>query len=65
MTFIFLIYINDLDDNIISNIRKFANDTKVFRQVNNDGDKQHLQNDLDKIVKWSEKIADVIQFWEM
>ena len=22
---------------------------------NNDGDKQHLQNDLDKLVKWSEK----------
>ena len=29
-------------------------DTKVFRRVNNDGDKQHLQNDLEKLVKWSE-----------
>ena len=27
----------------------------VFRNVNNDGDKQHLQNDLDKLVIWSEK----------
>ena len=27
----------------------------VFRKVNNDGDKQHLQNDLDKLVKLSEK----------
>ena len=29
----------------------------MFRKVNNDGDKQHLQNDLDilPVVKWSEK----------
>ena len=52
---LFLIYINDLDDNITSNVLKFVDDTKVFRKVNNDGDKQHLQNDLDKLVKWSEK----------
>ena len=48
---LFLIYINDLDDNITSNILKFADDTKVFRKVNTDGDKQHLQNDLDRLVK--------------
>ena len=29
--------------------------TQVFRKVNTDGDKQHLQNDLDILVKWSEK----------
>ena len=29
------------------------------------GDKQNLQDDIDKLVKWSEKMADVIQFWEM
>ena len=52
---LFLIYINDLDDNITSNILKFVDDTKVFRRVNNDGDKQHLQNYLDRLVKWSEK----------
>ena len=50
-----MIYINDSDDNIISNVLKLANDTNVFRKVNNDCDKQHLQNDLDKLVKWSEK----------
>ena len=52
---LFLIYINDLDDNITSNVLKFADDTKVFRKVDTDGDKQHLQNDLDRLVKWSEK----------
>ena len=51
---LFLIYVNDLDDNITSNVLTFA-DEKVFRMVNNDGDKQHLGNDLEKLVKWSEK----------
>ena len=37
---LFLIYINDLDDSITSNVLKFADDTKLFRKVN----KQHLQN---------------------
>ena len=27
----------------------------MFRKVNTDGDKQHLQYDLDRLVKWSEK----------
>ena len=48
---LFLIYINDLDENITSNVLKFADYTKVFRRVNNDVDKQHLQKDLDKLVK--------------
>ena len=44
-----------------STVLKFAYDTKVLRKVKHNGDKQHLQNDLDKLVKWS----DVIKFWEM
>ena len=52
---LFLIYINDLDDNITSNVLKFVDGTKVFRKVSTDGDEQHLQNDLDKLVKWFEK----------
>ena len=44
---LFLKYISDLDDNITSKVLKFADDSKVFRKVNNDGYK-HLQNDLDE-----------------
>ena len=36
---LFLIYINDLDNNITSNVLEFADDTKVFRKVNIDSDK--------------------------
>ncbi|WP_133434224.1 RNA-directed DNA polymerase, partial [Aeromicrobium phragmitis] len=52
---LFLVYINDLDDDITSKVLKFADDTKVFRKVKHDGDKQRLQDDLDKLIKWSEK----------
>ena len=52
---LFLIYINDLEDDISSKVLTFADDTKVFRKVTNDTDKRSLQDDLDKLVKWSEK----------
>ena len=48
---LFLIYINDLEDDISSKVLKFADATKVFRNVTNDTDKQSLQDDLDKLVK--------------
>ena len=44
-----------MDDNIKSNVLKFADDTEVFRRVNTDSDKHPLQNNLDRLVKWSEK----------
>ena len=44
--FLIYIYINDLEDDISSRVLKFADDTKVFRKVTNDTDKQSLQDDL-------------------
>ena len=52
---LFLIYINDLEDDISGKVLEFADNTKVFRNVTNDTDKQSLEDDLDKLVKWSEK----------
>ena len=43
-------------------ILKFADDTKVFTKVTNDTDKQSLQDDLDKLVKWSEKWQMLLNF---
>ena len=59
---LFLIHINDFDDNITSNFLTFADDTNVFRKVNNDDDKPHLLNDVDKLVKWSEKWQVLLNF---
>ena len=53
--FILNIYINDLDDDITSKVLKFVDDTKVFRKIKSDADRQHLQDDLNKLIEWSEK----------
>ena len=36
----------------------------TFRKVTNDTDKQSLQDDLDKLVKWSEKWQMLFNFWK-
>ena len=50
-----LIYIIDLHDDITSKMLNFADNTKVFRKVKGDADRQHLQDDLNKLTEWSEK----------
>ena len=59
---LFLIYINDLEDDISRKVVQFADDTKLFRKVTNDTDKQSLQDDLEKLVKWSEKLQMLFNF---
>ena len=51
---LFTIYINDIDDNISSKILKFADDTKLIRNVGNVMDISILRDDLNRMVKWSE-----------
>ena len=52
---LFLVYINDLEEGATCKILKFADDTKLFRKAKEIGDKQKFQDDIDKLVKWSEK----------
>ena len=52
---LFLVYIDDLEEWVTGNILKFADDTKLFRNTKEIGDKQKLQDDIDKLVRWSEK----------
>jgi len=51
---LFLIFINDLDTSISSSVLKFADDTKLFRVVDNQTDGHMLQRDLDVLCKWAE-----------
>ena len=46
---------NDLEEGVTGNILKFADDTKPFRETKEIGDEQKLQDDIDKLVRWSEK----------
>ena len=43
-----------MDDDITSKMLKFADDTKVFRNIKSDTDRQQLQDDLNKLTEWSE-----------
>ena len=52
---LFLLYIYDLEEGVTGNILKFADDTKLFRKTKEIGDKQTLQDDIDELVRWSEK----------
>ena len=51
-----------MKNDISSKVPKFADDTKLFRKVTNDIDKHILQDDLDKLVKWSEKWQMLLNF---
>ena len=52
---LFIIYINDLPDNIVSTLYMFADDTKCFREIAGPNDQGILQSDLDQLQKWSKK----------
>ena len=50
---LFLIYINDIAENITSNIRLFADNCVLYRTINSTADNLALQQDLDKLELWS------------
>lgn len=52
---LFLVYVNDLLDDIRSNGKLFADDAKIFRRVKNSDDTKCLQDDLCKLDEWSRK----------
>ena len=52
---LFVVYINDLEEGVTGSILTFSDYNKLFRKTKEIGDKQHLQDDIDKLVKLSEK----------
>ena len=52
---LFLLYINDINNAITSQIKLFADDSVLFRNIHNQNDQVILQNDLDTISSWAEK----------
>ena len=52
---LFLIFSNDLDNGLSNAVLKFADDTKLFRQVNNCIDCEELQLDLDNVCSWARR----------
>ena len=52
---LFLIFINDLPDCVSSDAYLFGDDTKIFRIITKEKDKEELQQDLEKLDDWSKK----------
>ena len=51
-----------MDDDITSKVLKFVEDTKVFRKMKSYADRQLLQDDLNKLTGWSEKLQMLFNF---
>ena len=52
---LFLLYIDDINNAITSQIKLFADDSVLYRNIHNQNDQVILQNDLDTISSWVEK----------
>ena len=52
---LFVIFINDMPNNLLSNCKMFADDAKVSRVVNNFEGHETLQSDLYKMCQWSQR----------
>ena len=49
----FIAFVNDLPDNVTSEVYMFADDTKMYKRINNITDHQELQMDINKLDLWS------------
>jgi hypothetical protein len=52
---LFLLFVNELPDWIVNNMKMFADDTKLWTQIRTQDDSLTLQHDLDTLSAWSDK----------
>ena len=50
---LFLLYINDIDTNIQSQVRLFADDCLIYRPIYSNKDHEQLQQDLNSLTQWA------------
>ena len=50
---LFIIYIDDIDDFIKALLKKFADDTKMARLVENEAQAKEMQKDIDTLEAWA------------
>ena len=52
---LFLLYVNDISNDLTSITRLFADDCAIFREIGSNADCISLQNDLSKLHRWTQK----------
>ena len=52
---LFVIFINDLPDQVKSDMFLFADDTKIFRRISTKQDEVILQEDINEMMKWADQ----------
>ena len=52
---LFILFINDIDEGILSKISKFAEDTNLCRALGDDHEADILREDLRRIFRWSQE----------
>ena len=52
---LFLVFVNDLDEQVSSHLLKFADDTKLYLPLKNAASHATLQEDLNKLCHWSQE----------
>ena len=57
-TLLYAIFIDDIDEEVLCKISKFADDRKIASRVNTLNDIRSIQRTLDKLVAWANR-------WEM
>ena len=50
---LFLVYVNDIPDQVLSTVKMFADDTKVYREISSKEDCEILQSDLNALGAWA------------
>jgi hypothetical protein len=51
----FLIYVNDIGNEVRSNLRLFADDALLYKEVTSEDDARQLQSDLTRLEQWSKQ----------
>ena len=51
---LFLLFINDIDNDIQSSLRLFVDDTILYREIWSKDDHNIIQNDIQTLFKWSQ-----------
>ena len=52
---LFLMFINDISDDVRNTLKLFADDFKIYKTIKSHQDALELQNDLDCLMSWSDR----------